>query len=68
MGTTEQKRTNFELFIDTVNTFKNSQGFYSRLASQIDSWDEDERLNAENYFNSQPQMNDILDMIMFLEC
>lgn len=61
-------KTNFELFINTVNTFKNSQGFYSRLANQINEWNDIERLEAEEYFNSQPQMNDTLDMVMFLEC
>ena len=61
-------KTNFDLFIDTVNTFKYSQGFYSRLARQIDEWTDDERLQAEEYFNSQTQWNDTLDCVLFLEC
>ena len=62
------ERTNFELFLDTVNTFKNSQGFYSRLACDINEWDDDERAEAEEYFNTLPQkFNDTLDVVLFLE-
>ena len=63
-----QKKTNFDLFIDTVNTFKHSQGFYSRLARTIEEWSDEEREQAEEYFNKQPQWNDTLDCVFFLEC
>lgn len=59
--------TNFELFLDTVNTLKNSQGFYSRLARTIDSWTDEQREQAENYWNSKPQFKDSVDLILFLE-
>lgn len=62
------KKTNFDLFIDTVNTFKYSQGFYSRLARQIEEWNDEQREEAKEYFNAQPQWNDTLDCVFFLEC
>jgi hypothetical protein len=63
-----QKKTNFDLFLETVETFRYSQGFYSRLASTIEEWSDEEREQAEEYFNKQPQWNDTLDCILFLEC
>lgn len=59
---------NFKMFLHTVNTLKYSQGFYSRLAQQIDAWSDDERLRAEKYFNDLPQkFNDEVDVVLFLE-
>ena len=63
-----QKKTNFDLFLETVETFKYSQGFYSRLASTVEEWSDEEREQAEEYFNEQPQWNDTLDCVLFLEC
>ena len=63
-----QKKTNFDLFLETVETFRYSQGFYSRLARTIEEWSDEEREQAEEYFNKQPQWNDTLDCILFLEC
>ena len=66
---TEQTQTsNFEIFLRVVETFRYSQGFYSRLARDIAEWDDCERAEAEEYFNSQPQWKDDLDCIYFLEC
>ena len=62
------EKTNFELFLDTVNTFKYSQGFYSRLACDINEWDDEERADAEEYFNTLPyKFKSTLDVVMFLE-
>ena len=63
-----QKKTNFDLFLETVETFRYSQGFYSRLARTIEEWSDEERKQAEEYFNEQPQWNDTLDCVFFLEC
>lgn len=61
-------KTNFEMFLDTVNTLKNSQGFYSRLQRTIDEWTDKEREIAKEYFNNLPQkFNEPIDVILFLE-
>ena len=59
--------TNFDLFLQTVNTLKSSQGFYSRISAQIDEWTEDERARAEKQFNSLPQFKDSVDVVLYLE-
>lgn len=65
---TIDNKTNFNLFMGTVKTLKGSQGFYSRIYSQIDAMDELELQELENYLNSLPQQfNDAVDVILFLE-
>ena len=65
---TTDNKTNFNLFMDTVKTIKGSQGFYSRLYSQIEAMDELELQELENYLNSLPrQFNNAVDVILFLE-
>ena len=47
---TEQiKETNYEIFLKTINSLKHSQGFYSRLAAQVDELNNEqkEQLKAE---------------------
>ena len=43
----QQTRTNFEIFLDTINSLKYSQGFYSRLAQQVDALREYEPKNLQ---------------------
>lgn len=65
---TTDRKTNFNLFMDTVKTLKGSQGFYSRLSSQIDAMDELELQELEENLNSlDVQFNDAVDVILFLE-
>lgn len=65
---TTGNKTNFNLFIDTVVSLKGSQGFYSRLYSQIAEMDELELQKLEENLNSlDVQFNDALDVIYFLE-
>ena len=67
-GTTTLEHSNFKMFLATVNTFRYSQGFYSRLARDIEEWSDEQRADAEEYFNSLPQrFNDTLDVVLFLE-
>lgn len=64
----ELQVSNFKMFLATVRTFANSQGFYSRMQRDINEWTDEERSEAENYFNSLPQkFNNILDVVLFLE-
>ena len=65
---TTTQQNNFKMFLHTVNTLKNSQGFYSRLANTIDAWTEEQREQAENYFNNLPlNFKTEVDVILFLE-
>lgn len=65
---TTDRKTNFNLFMDAVKTLKHSQGFYSRLSSQIDAMDELELQELEESLNSLDiQFNDAVDVILLLE-
>lgn len=59
--------TNFEIFKSTVDTFANSQGFYSRLQRNLNQMNEKELEVLKSYLNAQPQWNDTLDCVLFLE-
>ena len=57
---------NLKLFADTVLTFKNSQGFYSRLYQSVNE------LNEESYESfitvlNQQNFNDSIDVVLWLE-
>ena len=61
-------KTNFSLFMDTVKSLRCSQGFYSRIAAQIDAMDELELQELEDNLNSLPQQfKDAVDVVMYLE-
>ena len=65
--TTAQTTTrddNYNLFYNTIKSLASSQGFYSRLAQQIDEFDSD---TIENIKNDLPIFNDTLDVVLFLE-
>ena len=55
---------NYNLFYNTIKSLASSQGFYSRLARQIDEFDSD---TIENIKNDLPIFHDTLDVILFLE-
>jgi len=63
----KQQKTNYEIFLDTVNNLKNSQGFYSRLAAQVDGLTDEGREHLKAELNSKPQWNDAVDCVLFLE-
>lgn len=68
MTTTQQtQKTNYEIFIKTVNSLKNSQGFYSRIARQLDEMSDEQREQVKTEFNKLPQWNDTLDCVLYLE-
>lgn len=65
---TTATKTNFSLFIDTVRSLRYSQGFYSRIAAQIDEMDEFELQELEENLNSlDVQFKDAVDVVMYLE-
>ena len=61
---TTTKDDNYNLFYNTIKSLASSQGFYSRLAQQIDEFDYD---TIENIKNDLPIFNDTLDVVLFLE-
>jgi hypothetical protein len=64
-----QKKTNFDWLIETVETFRYSQGFYSRIARDLNEMSEEERKQVkEEYNNLDEKFNSVLDVVYFLEC
>ena len=61
---TTTKEDNYNLFYNTIKSLASSQGFYSRLARQIDEFDDD---TIENIKNDLPIFKDTLGVILFLE-
>ena len=61
---TTTKEDNYNLFYNTIKSLASSQGFYSRLAQQIDEFDYD---TIENIKNDLPIFKDTLDVVLFLE-
>lgn len=59
--------SNYELFISTVESLKHSQGFYSRIAEQVNNMSDDEKSELEEQLNKLPQFKDSLDVVMYLE-
>lgn len=61
------QRTNYEIFIDTVNTLKSSQGFYSRIAADLAEMTNEQKEQIKQELNKLPQWNDFVDCIMYFE-
>lgn len=59
--------SNYEMLLKVVNSLKYSQGFYSRLARDINELSDEERKQLEQNINSQPQFKDEVDVVLFLE-
>ena len=60
----QKKQNNYELFLNTIKTLSNSQGYYGRLLNTLINMDEDERLEL---INNLPTFNDTVDVVMWLE-
>lgn len=67
MNTENKQRTNFDLFVMTVNSLASSQGSYARIARNLSEMDDDRLDVYRRYINSQPPFKDYLDVILFLE-
>lgn len=68
MTTTQQiQKTNYEILLDTVNSLKNSQGFYSRLARDLNAMTDEEKEQVKQEVNALPQWKDSLDCVLYLE-
>lgn len=65
--TTQELKTNYEILLDTVNSLKNSQGFYSRLARDLNEMTVEEKEQVKQEVNALPQWKDSLDCVLYLE-
>ena len=59
--------TNYEIFVNTLETLSTSQGFYSRRYAEFLSWSDEEKENIKKGLNSLDQWNDSVDCVLFLE-
>ena len=57
---------NSKLFAETILTFKNSQGFYSRLCKSVNELDNESFGNLTTVLEQQ-NFNDSLDVVLWLE-
>lgn len=62
----KHKNKNVSIFANTVLTFKDSQGFYSRMFRDINEQDKDELDNLIELLKRQ-NFSDTLDVVMWLE-
>ena len=58
---------NFDILLNTIETLRTSQGFYSRLARDIQQLDESGREKLKEYINGLPQWTSDIDCILWLE-
>lgn len=63
----QTRKTNYEIFIETVNSLKNSQGFYSRIVRDLNKMSDEQREQVKVALNKLPQWNDTLDCVLYLE-
>ena len=59
--------SNQQLFANTITTFMNSQGLYSRLFQAINNLDED-RYNTLCEAIDKQNFKDTLDVVFWIEC
>lgn len=63
----QDKRKNYELFKNTIQSLSYSQGSYGRLLVDILEVEKDKQ-EFQNLINRLPDFKDSLDVIMFIEC
>lgn len=59
--------TNYELFTTTIRSLAQSQGYYLRLAAQLDELDAETKEQLELEINSLPKFNTPVDVVLYLE-
>lgn len=61
------QKSNYEIFLDTVECLKTSQGFYSRIDKTLHEMSEEAKEEVKQTLNSQPQWSNQIDCILYLE-
>ena len=63
-----ETKQNWDVFYETIETLASSQGFYSRLYSTIQSWDDNELKEKINIVNNlDVKFKEPVDVILYLE-
>lgn len=63
-----ETKTNWDVFYETIKSLASSQGFYSRLYSTIQNWDDNElkeKIDIVNNLNIK--FKEPVDVILYLE-
>lgn len=58
---------NYELFLKTIDSLRHSQGFYSRLARDVEALTDEGREQLKRELNAKPKWKEELDVVLFLE-
>lgn len=61
------KGTQQRIFVDTLDTFRNSQGFYTRLDNAVNDMEEEQFDYLSNELEKQ-NFKDTVDVVLWLEC
>lgn len=63
-----ETKTNWDVFYETIKSLASSQGFYSRLYSTIQSWDDNELKEKIDIVNNlDVKFKEPVDVILYLE-
>ena len=63
-----ETKSNWDVFYETIKSLASSQGFYSRLYSTIQSWNEDElKEKIDTVNNLDVKFKEPVDVILYLE-
>lgn len=60
-------KTNYDMFVETINELALSQGIYQRLKRDIENTSEDDIKQFKNNINKLPQFKDKVDIVMYIE-
>lgn len=65
---TDKYKNNYKVFMDTINTLKNSQGYYGRLYNTITNMSVKDRLKFKKHINGlDTEFKNSVDVILFIE-
>ena len=59
--------SNYDLLLQTIETLRTSQGFYSRLARDLEQMSDDGREQLKNDVNGLRQWSGVVDCVLWLE-
>lgn len=59
--------SNYDILLQTIETLRTSQGFYSRLARDIEQMDDDGREQLKQHVNGLRQWSGVVDCVLWLE-
>lgn len=63
----QKKKTSYDIFVQTIKGLASSQGFYSRMYTNLCDMSDEERNELRDTINKEHNFKDSLDVIMWLE-